>query len=464
MKPKTTLVLLAVFAGLLGVVLFFESRGEKKAAAEETANTLIGLASGDIVKVGLVRDGETLAFERDDAGPWRLTAPLQAAADDHEVGSLVDSLASLRIERVVEEEAADLAAYGIPKTEVSLWVKDKDAPVRLLVGMENPLDKSLYAKREDDPRIVLLASTLKTALEKRVFDFRDKSVFRFTPADVQAVEVRAKDVSWRASREEAGWLLKAPVAALAAKAKVDSLLDSLSGLKALAFVAESKTPGSLKEFGLDKPAYEVALSLPTADQEIVFALAKKGEARYATTSLSTKIVTFEGALLEDLGRKADEMREKKIADFYAWDARRVSVKRDGVEIVAVKEKVGDEDKWLVDAAAKTEADRTKVEDFVRRIEGLEAAAFIDKPGPLANHGLAPGAEIRVLTRDYQDKEKETVLLIGREDAEKKQVVVKNALYDYLFLVDPGFLQDLPRESKDWTAEPPKAEVEKTDKK
>ncbi len=464
MKFKTTLVLFAVFAGLLGVVLFFESRGAKKEAAKETADTLISLASGDIARVSLVRDGETLAFERDDAGPWRLTAPLQAAADDYEVGILVDALSSLRIERVVEEEAADPAAYGIPKTEVSLWVKGKDAPVRLLVGMENPLDKSLYAKREDDPRIVLLASTLKTALEKRVFDFRDKSVFRFTPADVQAVEVRAKDVSWRASREEPGWLLKAPVSALADKGKVDSLLDSLSGLKALAFVAESKTPGSLKEFGLDKPACEVALSLPTANQEIVFALAKKGEARYATSSLSTKIVTFEGTLLEDLGRKVDEMRERKPADFYAWDARRVSVKRDGAEIVAVKEKAGDGDKWILDPATREEADRTKVEDFVRKLEGLEAAAFVDGPGPLADHGLAPGTEIRILTKDYQDKEKETVLYVGKEDAGKKQAVVKNALYDYLFVVDSAFLQDLPKGKKDWAPEPPKAEEGKTDKK
>jgi len=463
-KLKTTLVLLVVFAVLLALVLYFDSRGEKKEAAKETTNTLISLVSGDIRKVSLVRDGETLAFERDEAGPWRLTAPLQAAADEYEVNSLVDSLASLRIERVVEKEAADLSAYEIPKTEVSLWIKDTDAPVRLLVGMENPLDKSLYAKREDDPRVVLLASTLKTTLEKRVFDFREKSVFKFTAADVQGVEVRTRNVSWRAARTEPGWFLKAPVTALAAKSKVDSLLDSLSGLRAKAFVAESTTPGSLKEFGLDKPDYEVALSLPSANQEIVFVLGKKGEAQYATTSHSTKIVSFDGTLLADLERKVDEMREKKVSDFYAWDAKRVSVKRDGLEIAASKEKVGEEDKWLLDPAAKAEAERSKVEDFVRKIEGLEAAAFIDRPGPLADHGLVPGTEIRILTRDYQEKEKETVLYVGKEDAEKKQVVVKNALFDYLFLVDSGFLQDLPKEKKDWAPEPPKTEEEKTDKK
>jgi hypothetical protein len=43
-------------------------------------------------------------------------------------------------------------------------------------------------------------------------------------------------------------------------------------------------------------------------------------------------------------------------------------------------------------------------------------------------------------------------------------VVKNALFDYLFRVDSGFLQDLPKEKKDWKPEPPKAAEEKTDKK
>jgi len=64
-KLKTTLVLLVVFAVLLALVLYFDSRGEKKEAAKETTNTLISLVSGDIRKVSLVRDGETLAFERE---------------------------------------------------------------------------------------------------------------------------------------------------------------------------------------------------------------------------------------------------------------------------------------------------------------------------------------------------------------------------------------------------------------
>jgi len=463
-KFKTTLVLLAVFAGLLGLVLLFDSKGEKKKAAEEKTNTLVSLASGDIRKASLVRDGETLTFERDEAGPWRLTSPLQAAADDTEVGSFVDSLASLRIERVVEKEAKDLAAYEIPKIEVSLWVKGKDAPIRILVGMENPLDKTFFAKREDDMRVVLLASTLKTTLDKKIFDFRQKDVFKFSAGDVKTVRVRAKSLAWQAQREEADWFLKAPVVALVAKGKVDSLLDSLSGLRAKAFVAETKTAEAIRKFGLDKSEYEVFLSLPTANQEIVFSLHQEGEAFYATTSLSAKVIAFEGTLLTDLDRKVDAMRETKVADFYSWEADKVSLKIDGFELAAVKEKVGEEEKWLLDPATREEADRTKVEDFLHKVEGLEAVAFVDNPGPLAAYGLDGGTEVRVRTKDAQGKVKETVLLIGKEDVEKKQVVVKNAELAYLFRVDSGFLQDLPKEKKDWKIEPPKPEEGKTDKK
>jgi len=463
-KFKTTLVLLAVFAGLLALVLLFDSKGEKKKAAEEKTNTLISLAPGDIRKASLVRDGKTLTFERDEAGPWRLTSPLQAAADDTEVGSFVDSLASLRIERVVEKEAKDLSAYEIPKIEVSLWVKGEDAPVRLLVGMENPLDKTFFAKREDDPRVVLLASTLKTTLDKKIFDFRQKDVFKFSVDDAKTIRVRAKSLAWQAQCEETGWFLKAPVAAPAAKGKVESLLDSLSGLRAKAFVAEAKTAETLKKFGLDKPEYEVFLSLPASSQEIVFSLHQEGEAFYATTSLSAKVIAFEGALLTDLDRKVDGMRETKVADFYSWEADKVAFKRAGFELAAVKEKVGEEDKWLIDPATKEEADRTKVEDFIRKLESLEAADFIDYPGPLAAYGLDGGTEVRIRTKDSQSKEREIVLLIGKEDAEKKQVVVKNARLDYLFRVDSDFLQDFPKEKKDWKAEPPKPEEGRTDKK
>ncbi|MCK7482351.1 MAG: hypothetical protein M0C28_38430 [Candidatus Moduliflexus flocculans] len=50
-KLKTTLVLVAVFAALLALVLWFDAKGEKTKAAEEKTNTLIDLAAADVRKV-----------------------------------------------------------------------------------------------------------------------------------------------------------------------------------------------------------------------------------------------------------------------------------------------------------------------------------------------------------------------------------------------------------------------------
>ena len=140
------------------------------------------------------------------------------------------------------------------------------------------------------------------------------------------------------------------------------------------------------------------------------------------------------------------------------------MKRDGAEIAAVKERSGDSEKWVLEGPAKEEADRTKVEDFLRKIESLEAASFVDAPGPLSVYGLEPGAEIRIRTKDPQNKEKETVLLVGREDAAKKLVAVKSPGLGYLFQVDAAFLQDWPKDRTAWKAEPPKTEASTSDKK
>jgi len=465
-KFRTTLILLAVFAVLLAVVLVFESKGKKDSAAKNKESVLVDAAASDIQKIELKRADGTIVLQRDDKGGWRLSSPLESKADTTEADGLASSLAGLRVDRVVEKDAKDLKTYGIPQTEVSLWIKGRTAPVRLLVGMENPLDKSLFAKREDDPRVVLLASYLKTNLEKKVFDFREKAVFKFETADVKKVRLTAKGVSWEAAREGDGWAFEAPFRALAVKSKIDGLLDSLANLKATEFVSENKNSAEIKKLGLGKPEYEVGLSLPTANKEIVFSLHKADGKSYAMSSEATKIVAFDASsLLADLERKPDELREKKVADFSSWEADKVSVKKGGFTLGAVKEKVKDEEKWLLDTPAKDPADGTKVDAFLRRIEGLEAAGFVDNSKNPAEFGLdRPAAEIRVRTKDVENKLKETVLFIGKEDPAKKQVIIKNAKLEYLFRVDAAFLSDLPKGAKDWKSEPPKAEEPAAKKK
>ncbi len=381
-------------------------------------------------------------------------APDAVPADRYEVDQLASSFADLKIERVVEKDKADPAKYQIPDREVSLWTKGQAEPVKVLIGMENPIDKTLFAQKAGDPRIVLLASTLTATLDKKLQDFRQKDVFKVETTEVTGIKVKAKDAAWEAVKKDGRWFLDKPIQALARDAKIMNILDSLSNMRAKEFVSEAKSAEAMKAGGLDKPEYEISLSMPKAAKEITFALHKAADKTFATSSQSVKIVVPESDLLADLDKKPEEYRESKVAVFNSWQTIRISLKANGVSLTASK---APNDKWYLDAAQKEEADGSKIDSFIRRIEGLEAAEYIDHPKSLAEHGLdKPVAEISVTTRESGQGavEKTAVVLVGKTDPEKKQAVIKNAGLDYLFRVDSAFLDDLPKTAADWKAAAP----------
>jgi hypothetical protein len=246
------------------------------------------------------------------------------------------------------------------------------------------------------------------------------------------------------------------VKALAKKSLVEDVLRSLSNLRAKEFIAEQKQEAEVAKFGLKEPEYTVALSLPAKNQEILFSLHKQDETVYATTSISTKIVTAEGQVLTDIEKKVEDLREKQVVAFNSWEASKVGVKKGDLTLTVAKDK---DNKWRFEGAGKEEADGSRVETFLRKIESLEAVEFIDSPAELQTYGLAPPqAEVTVWTKDGE-KEKEVRVLVGTEDPEKKQVVLKNPNLDYLFRVDSAFLVEFPKEGKDWKPAAPEKKKE-----
>ncbi|HEA64519.1 MAG TPA: DUF4340 domain-containing protein [Candidatus Aminicenantes bacterium] len=449
MKFKTTIILFAIFLVLLAFVLFFEYKGMGEKDEEEK---LLALSSDDVQKITFKKEDETISFQKDEEGEWLITEPLDAKADKYEVDRLASDFSDLNIERVVDEEPEELEKYGIPQKEISLWFKDKDEPVKILIGMENPLGNTFFAKRDDETKVVLIPSHLKSLMEKSLFDFREKNIFKFEAEDVKTVKLRAKQTRWQASKKGEEWFFKNPVNALAQSSEIDDILSSLSNLKAKEFMSEEKKKDDIKEYGLDRPEFEIIIGMPLANQEVTFSLHKEEDKLYATTSLSPKIVEAEDSLLSDLEKEAEELRENKVANFYSWEANRLHLKIGEIDWELVKD---EEDNWHFESPLKEEADKSKIQTFIRKIESLEAEEFIDPPFSLnlKDYGLDnPQAEVKIWVNEDEENVKEITVLIGSEDKESKEVVVKNARFDYLFRVDSAFLEEFPKDIKDWKPE------------
>jgi hypothetical protein len=441
-RSRLTILLFVVFLALLAVVLFLKPR-----AQGELEVKLVDVKVEDVQKMTLKKGSDVIGFQKDEKGDWTITEPIPAKADSFEVNRLAEDFSSLKLEKVVDENPKDPAAFGLPQTEVSLWVKGQDKPVTIALGSENPLDNTIYARRAGETRVVLLPGLIKTDIEKKLLDFRQKDIFHFETADAATIALRAKDIRWEAALKAGEWFLLKPTAGLAQKTKVDALLNALSGLRAKEFAVEQKTPADLKKHGLDKPDYEISLGLPKSNQTLVFLAQKKDGKVYVTTSASDKIVVAEDQALTDMEKKPDDMREKRVDVFNAWEAEKLVLLKPGLDLTVAKDKPGN---WYFVSGEKGEADTSKVESFIRQVGTLEAVELIDKPGPLASYGLdKPQAEVKVVVPSESGQKHEIVLLIGSEDKAKKQMVVKNARFDYLFRVGSTFLDELPKAAKDW---------------
>lgn len=450
MRSKATLVLFIVFLALLAVVLFLKPK-----VKEEAEVKLVDLKVEDVQKISLKKGAEDLVFQKDDKGEWAITSPLSAKADAFEVNRLAEDFASLKVEKVVEAAAQDkdLTQYGIPQSVVSLWFKGRPEPVIIDIGSENPIDGTLYGRLKGDPRLVLLPSLVKSSIDKKLFDFRQKDVFHFDPTGVASIALESKDTAWDAANRGGEWFLQKPVAALAQKTKVEALLNSLSGLRAKDFASERKTPDDLKKYGLDKPDTTINLALLPTKANLAFLVSKKNDKVYLTTSGSSLIVVAEDQLLTDLDKKPDDLRDKRLDPFNAWEADKLDLRRDGLRLAVAKDKTGS---WTFLSGEAGAADESKVESFVRLIGFQEAVELIDKPGPLQSYGLdKPQAEVRIETTGEGDRKQTVSLAFGSEDKTAKQVVVKNGRFDYLFRVGSAFLDEFPKAAKDWKKEEPK---------
>jgi hypothetical protein len=72
---------------------------------------------------------------------------------------------------------------------------------------------------------------------------------------------------------------------------------------------------------------------------------------------------------------------------------------------------------------------------------------------LKDFGLdSPMSEVKIWVKEDEDKVKEITVLFGREDKEAKKVMVRNTRFDYFFRVDSAFLEEFPKDIKDWKAE------------
>ncbi len=145
---RSLLILTVVLAALGGYIYFIESKkpatsgdAEPKAkafttAADKIEDLRVKAASGE--RTVLKKTGTT----------WQVVEPAPVKADETEVSSITSNLASLEIQRVVDEKPSDLKQYGLasPRVELSFRAAGDKADQTLFFGDKTATGSDMFAK------------------------------------------------------------------------------------------------------------------------------------------------------------------------------------------------------------------------------------------------------------------------------------------------------------------------------
>ncbi len=258
---------------------------------------------------------------------------------------------------------------------------------------------------------------VRLAPEREKAETRKGRVFSAEAADVTAVELKRPDDTVTLKREGDVWRLTTPIAARGNKGTVDETLTTILTAK-MDREIEAK-PASLGDFGLEKPAAQVSLTLKDGKQVGVDLGAKSptGVWVYAREQGKPAVFVLPDSVLREATRPVVDFRDRTILAFERRDVTGVNIVADA-ETIAI-EPAGD--KWKITRPVALGADTTEMNDLLDKLASAKVKEFVaEAPRSMQPYGLERPVKVSVLTGKDKDRATRT-LLIGRTDAEKKGV-------------------------------------------
>jgi hypothetical protein len=278
-RPKTLLVL-TLLVGVLGAfILLFERDLPSTDERRDLENRVLPVEVDNVQEVVIERDGETARLElSDELGDWRLTEPRHARADNGDVRSLLNELATLEKGRTLSEIVS--SEVGLERPRLRLTIIEDDDEWRLAVGSDIPATSDVVVSVEGRGTFVT-SNRFLDQIARSPGDWRDRKVFPATETEIE--EIRASMVTGELvlAKRDDHFVLEKPFRDDADRGRVSELLTALEGLTVEEFLDDELSALAL---GLEPPAYEIAVALEDRDSPFVVRLGAEtdnGEQRFA---------------------------------------------------------------------------------------------------------------------------------------------------------------------------------------
>ena len=235
MKPKGLLIAVVLLA-VLGGVVWWSNKKQAKTAAKgtDTSTKILTIPDDQFQEIQIKKvTGEVIDL---DARRRQVAHDRAQAAAGRSGRGRVDGDEPVVAERRQGDRGEGRRPEAVRAGQIrrsTSQVKRKDGKTdELLIGDDTPTGSGAYAKLANDPRVFTVASFVKTSLDKRPDDLRDKRLLTFDQDKLTRVELQAKGQAVEFGKNAQNeWQILKPRPLRADSSAVDGLVDKLKDAK-----------------------------------------------------------------------------------------------------------------------------------------------------------------------------------------------------------------------------------------
>lgn len=327
----------------------------------------------------------TFTFTRVPHYGWQITDPVVWPAEDKAIDAILDRTAGIGADTVVTEDATpeDLARTGLDTPAATIRVTLKEGAEHTLhVGPKNKMVDKFPVTDAAKKRIGLSSAQFMWALDRDLFEYRDKRLFPFDPKAVTALEVReGDDVHLVLAKDADRWSVGGEGIEDSIRGDASSIAFLLTALtkrgKVERFVDDAVGPEDLAKYGLDRPAHTVTMRTKDgASRTAHFAHVEETSADEATTMVfvegGTTVAALRTGVAQALEAPAVHYRDRTLSRFSPSAVRKLRIEMAG-EPTAELEKVGD--RWRMLAPTPGPAKTWRADAVARPFAQLRVASW-----------------------------------------------------------------------------------------
>jgi hypothetical protein len=449
-----------LFLAVAGTLYFMSEAVDRRSQEQEReSNRLVRLSDPLNVASFSISGKEipkTIRIERRDAEHrWEMVKPVIHEADGMQVGRLLSTVLEGQIKGRIENPG-DLKQFGLDPPAIKLTLIDRKGDQAVLwLGHLSPTKDFAYAAVPGGDEVWLVEPTLRGAVNRSVFELREKAVLDFVVNKVEGLELNAGKQPLKLKRlqggAEARWQFSD--GAEADTAAVEDVLFMVHGLMAVDFLDQGI---HLEKMGLAEPSGGVVLAMEGGGKKglIIGGKVSGRDERYVRRLSGGPVMVVKERSLDRLRRVTRfSLSQRRLMRFSRDAVVALRVERGGHELSYAKQgglwrrtqPPGDEKSG--EAASLLVWDLSNLK--WQKILGTGGLLGLDKPAAVITLTLEKPSGQDGKTPTVQKQ----ILSLGRIDKKSGLLAAKVKGDDRVFGLAADFMDNLPKLPKDDSTAP-----------